>query len=497
MAPGFALGFGFGRAHRTAGGVALLGGGESSPIVLPTAPTVRYHPGFSMITVGGDGRVLSASDLMALAGATATAGNGPLQLTDALGRKYWRFSSAQWMTVANTLASQSSQSIAIFAVGRFFGLSPGGIYSLGVNGVNAGNTGGAMARIFGDGQGTAAVPYAATRTAGVSARAPLLVGCQMQVIGCVGRSTGNGNARVYVNKNGVSSGGAPTSAGLIDGGEIGRYSSTPANSYLSADIYEIVIYKGTLTDGQADAIAASLSDGYGIPALTHSVAIGGDSIGQGQGTAAVANIYGMLTEPGGTAALPMTTRVLCEAIPGSGFTKAAHLNPTTRRDTAGSVFDAALQLSGDVPELLIQIGRNDWSNTPGSEAASADSTYASLVAYLNTASTGVLQRGWRVVYGVNIVAQGLQVGNDAYRTRIRAAQFLTDCLAGSGDAYDGRLVRADLAAITVGGATLFNNGLDWQSATYFQDGTHPTTLGNQMMLTGGDTPANGYRSKML
>lgn len=75
--------------------------------------------------------------------------------------------------------------------------------------------------------------------------------------------------------------------------------------------------------------------------------------------------------------------------------------------------------------------------------------------------------------------------------------FLNDCLAGSGQAYDGALMVLHLYDVTVGGSTVFKTAADAANSGagfYDNDQTHLRLAGEQLMVSGGDAPADGYCS---
>jgi hypothetical protein len=466
--------------------------------ILPSTPSVRFHPQYSNVTLGGDGRVLSISDLMGLANATAGAGQGPTLGIDAYGRKYLDFNPIPegtgtfWLTIATALASLSSRSTTVFAVGRFFSHPVGSILSMGINGSSPPSMGGSLAQITGLGNGNQNRPYIAGQTAGSSSTR---IGTQLQVVGWSGRSLAQGGVRVFLNRNARSpTTPAELAAFTTNGAEIGRDANSPAGSYLNAHIYELIIYQGFDPDNATvDAIATALADGRAIPNLTHDVVVEGDSISAGVNDRGISR---WLSEPGMSYAVPATTRVNMSARSGSGFTKTTTQDPTYRRDLAGGSLAAQFFLSGDVPELTIQIGRNDITSD-----ATADAAYNELVAYLYTTTTGVLQRGFKVVVGANI-AEGSTLGITSsvlrLRNKILASQFLTDVHANTGQTYEGKVKIANLAAITSGvKGTVFSDLTDTTDTDIYQaDGLHPTIVGELLEVSGGDTPQYGYRSNL-
>ena len=91
-----------------------------------------------------------------------------------------------------------------------------------------------------------------------------------------------------------------------------------------------------------------------------------------------------------------------------------------------------------------------------------------------------------------IVAASPSVSILQQRVGIRAASYLTDCLAGAGQTYDGKLRRLELALVSMGGFKPFDQPGDLPSFYYGSDSTHPTQLGVQLYASGGDTPGKGW-----
>jgi len=464
---------------------------------LPSTPTVRYRPDYSGVTVGGDGRVLSITDLMGLANAAGSAGNGPKVGVDPYGRKYLDFNfdpngaGQHWLVIPTTLADVWSQSTTVFAVGRFFSQQSGVVFSIGQNGNSPPAMSSPLAQCTGPGLGLQQRPYVGANTSGSQSTK---IGTQLCVLGFGARQTANGGFRVAMNRQCRSPGTAVALASATgQGAEIGRNAYAPSGTFLNAHIYELVIFTHFNPDNATfDAIATALADAWEIPEVTHDVVVEGDSISAGVDDRGIAR---WLSEP--VTGLPATTRVVMSARSGSGFTKSTTQSPTYRRDLSGSCLDLALyQIPGDTPQLTIQIGRNDITND-----ATADTAYNNLVAYLNTTTNGVLQRGFKVVVGANI-AEGSTLGitNSVLRLRnkILAPQFLVDCNAGPGQTYDGKLRVANLSAIVAGAkGTVFYDLTDTTDSEIYQpDGLHPWEIGEQYEVYGGDTPWYGYKANL-
>ena len=87
----------------------------------------------------------------------------------------------------------------------------------------------------------------------------VIVGRQLQVIGVCSRSTANGDQRFYINNKVATF--LQTSTGVTTtGAEIGRYCFSPGTvgGWGMFDLYDIAIYPGTLSNAEADSIAAAM-----------------------------------------------------------------------------------------------------------------------------------------------------------------------------------------------------------------------------------------------
>lgn len=468
-----------------------LVGGPTALVNLPTTPAARWHAEYS--TVGTNaGAVTSASDLQGLATASeGAAGIGPLALTDGLGRKFWRFNGAQFLNIAGSLVADQ-RALAVFVVARQHRASTGSFFGIG-NAAQATtvNSGGAALNTSVSGN---LPPY--LRGSAISAssdavnKARIIAGSQLQVLGVVSRTTANGGQRLYLNNDAASVAQTGASFTRVAGAEIGRYPFSPgaSGSWLLADIYEVCVFTGTLTNAQADAIASALVAGWNIPAITNQVVFDGDSITQGVGTVTTGNQVSMrASEPGAAYALPASWRVVNLGVSGN---RVADL--VTRRDATNTMYDNLLSGRNVV---ACQVGRNDLPTNTGLQV------YNLILPLLNTAPTGYLQRGWEVVQAVNIgVSSSLAAENTNLRALLRAAQFRTDTQTGPGQAFDGRLRIADLPLITSGaGGTIFDTVADATDTIWYQgDSTHPTDAGTQAMVSGGDlaTAANGWSARI-
>jgi hypothetical protein len=469
------------------------------------AAAAHYHIPTAMIT-SASGRMTSIQDRMGLANASeGSAGVGPLDRLDSQGLRVATFRGAEWMSIADTLV-WDTRAHTVFMVMRLPWANP--------------NTG-ATARCFvsqgrnantppNTGYGPLGIDTVANRAPFVTANNRLtyqaanhqdmVVGAQIQVIGANSRPTANGGQRVYLNDKTADITQSAVSVTGITGGEIGRYAFSPGSSgnWAMFDLYELIIIKGVLTNAQSDAVAAAIAANWAVVPITDQVLIDGDSLSRGiQVTPANAkSIWGpdslgqRLTDRGSPFCLPRSTRVVNIAIGGN---KMANL--VTKRDAANSMYGELLPGKNI---LAVQIGTNDVN----SDGKSAAQVYADMLAYLNTASTGVLQRGWTVVHGLNI-ARSDNVPSSAIleelRGLYRAPQYLTDTGTGSGGPFAGKLSLMSTPDIDIGGGVKpFQTAADvTANPDMFQgDRLHQSAAAVTFWASGGDTPSNGYHAAL-
>lgn len=482
------------------------GGGSPAPTPTPTPVAGAARPDFAALGLTPaflfhpdteTGTSLSGAEVTAVAGmagspALQRGATGPLQRTDAFGRKLWTFRGSDYLEALPASFTSTPRAFTILMVGRahssgqvinFFG------HSKLNDGVTVDTIFGAMLSTYGT-QGSPNYLRStglSSYSAGATALANMVIGQQMQVFGAAGRTTANGGTRYLMNGVGVNHT-QPQNANLdMKGFRIGGYekSNGTTNQF---DLYCAVAFKGELTDAQVNAVMAYLTGHYAIPAVTRQLIMEGDSITYGINT--TYERTGMqICGPGGF--LPDDVRVLDIAVSGSQVVTFTN-NLTTRRDTATAPWHGCLLPGGPANNVLyVQIGNNDFAIGAGNKSAAA--VYPDFIAYLNTPTAGVLQRGFSVAYGVNIgsnIEPYLRQRLLDWRALIRGAQFDSDIGAAAGGPFAGRLTRIELPSITVSGAQPFESPPTGASA-YFQDGTHPTAAGNLLMVGGGDTPQHG------
>lgn len=465
------------------------GGGSSGPVLatLPVTPTSRWHPYFSTV-VTSSGKVTSATDLQGLATATeGAAGAGPVEMTDGLGRKFWRFEGAAYMNVAAALTAAVNRDTSVFFVGRIHrAFSFNDIFSFGnVAGGTAANTGNSqLAAVVASNGAPYARVHGSAGSSDATNRQWMVTGSQMQVIGSSSRITAQGGSSLWVNTKRAAVAQGSVGALSLVGGEIGRYAFTPGTSgnWGRFDLYEMVVYNTAVSNANGDLISAALMSAHGIVDFANTLILEGDSITQGTGLVTSGlNAAMIMTEPG-AGLIPANWRVVNMGVSGNQVS-----NLVAKRDDANG-WPLAF-LSGGQNVIAFEIGRNDM----GAGGLTGAQHYANVVPYLNTTTTGVLQRGWTVRHMVNIATAAPQTENLNFRALIRLPQYLTDTLTQSGGAFDGKLTLVSTDLIEDGGAgTIFNEGSDAANTTYYAgDATHPTILGAQKRVNGGTTPAYG------
>lgn len=472
--------------RRSSGAASIPGSALTVP---PTAPYNQWHSAYGVTAAGSPSRVTAVVDQKGVAnlseGLDATSLGGPEVVTDGLGRPVWEFSGDAYLNVANTFSAtqQSFGVVAVIQYPRTLGGYP--FFSFGnvTNGTPC-NTGAANL-----GFGT---PEAFVRGSTISASSAasnkhmIIAGAQVQVVAMFSQA---GKQRLYVN-NEVCEVAVTVLNATGTGAEIGRYSNSPGTktganyndgSWFQGSVYEIMTFKGALSDAAMDAIVAATVTNWGITAVTSQVVMDGDSITQG---ATVKPNYvpsALLCKPGVSGTVPAYVRVLNK---GTNGDKVPQL--VAKRDASNSIYGLT-KLSGK-NIILFEIGRNDMA---GGTPDSAATCYSNIVAYLHTTTTGVLERGWEVIAGVNIATSNgaIQGRIDSLRVLMRdIATFRTDTTATS-----ATLTLADFPLITLSAVTLFNTTGDAGSGTYYSGGggTHLTAAGNYYKVYGGDDASKG------
>ena len=463
--------------------LARGGAGGASAVPLPVVPSARWHAGASTVTLSG-GRVVAASDLAGLADAAeGTAGAGPLALTDAAGRKFWRFKGAEFLDIPPAL-SGASRDFALFLVCRVHVGGYMDLFSLGSN--KAGTAGGAGNLVLDQSpSGRAPVLRAVGRAATVDTGAwgHMIAGSQLQVIGVNCRTTAAGGTVLLLDGRKTASLGQSSVAGGFTGAEMGRDSRAPGvagvdGDWAKIDLYEAVAFSAALADVDADAVQAALMAGWGISSRDDQLVIEGDSISSWSSEGDFGeNLSMLLTEPGTALA---GWRVYTVAGPGDTLA-----GLVARRDQANGW--AAAVLPGE-NHLFFEIGRNDLGASMPAASYRGD-----LVDYLSASGSGVLDRGWRVRQAANIATSAVAVESEivALRALLRDPSYLTDTGTGTGQGHEGWLSLVETDLVTGGGQARFADGADAADTDWYYDGTHLTPAAQHLRASGGDDPAKG------
>lgn len=468
-------------------------GGPTAPTLatLPITASARWHPDFSTVTLDGD-RVTAATDIAGLADLTADLATAPREMTDGLGRKFWRFDGAQFLTVANTL-TLSSRDMAVFFVGRFHRVTiKSAVFSLGSQaGGNASNTNGA---VLGARRNAGGVPMLQSASKPSITNYPdpakMVAGSQMQVAGMAGRIHNDGGTGVWLNETRQTTS-QPLDRPGITGAEIGRYGFSPGASgkWGVFDLYEMVVCDYALTDTEGDSLSAALMAAYNIVPITNQLVLEGDSIMQGTSDVTPALSAAMILTDPGAGHIGPDWRVINLATSGNEMP-----DLVTRRDDALGWPVVALPGQN---VLAFEMGRNDMAPSFGSTPTVL---YDDVVDYLSdpfgATNSSVLAQGWDVRVMANIASSPpFEADIIAYRAILRDPDFATDLGTQAGGLYAGQMQVIDTDLITVGGDPIFATPSDALDVTYYAgDSTHPTIAGAVARMTGGDDPTKGVAS---
>lgn len=448
---------------------------------------------------------------------------GPVQMSDALGRKFWRFSPAQYMLVTNALAGLNHRQLCVFAVWRAHKVMRGeqiplistrySSYTDDTSNTNRSN-GYVCAWNSSAGAGQSSVGRLFNGTVdaftAASNAGKMIPGAQLHVVGSNSRSTANGGGRFYINNDAAdvaqSSLTGTGDIGAIIGGKATGTNGVTA-TYTGFDLYELAVWKGTITNAQSDAMAAAMVSNWSIPAIDSQLILLGDSLTECIDTASTTvipadNMAVTLSAPGAEL-VPTNYRVINAAVGGSAVLTEAYggVSLVAQRDDANGPLIYSYPGGPSKNIITINDGINDMRSSNANLSAAAH--YANFVALLNTASTGYLQRGFSVVAVTPTAISGDSTGQSrilAFRdllvnasTDAIVSQFLTDVQANTGQAFDGLVSVLPLCKVQHGGGTVFLDAADASDTTYYSgDGTHLTTLGYQLEATGGTTPQYGY-----
>lgn len=458
------------RLYRAAPGA---GGGAPAGPVLATIPAtglaVRIHPEFITPAVSG-GRLVSATDLTGVHGlAEAAAGTGPKVMTHGAGAgryaglKVWRFDVensgepdivTEGLRISEatftTAAASYNRNMTYWFVVRIHRMS-GGTSAL----WNFTVAGGAL-RTNGP---NVAIAATANMVRGTSAQATdgrLCAGAQLQVIGINSSATGQ---RIFINGTwqDIAAAGAQTA---------GYAGAIIAAGTCGMDLHEAVIY--TTSQSVPDAIATrdALMAAHNIVDYDTSLAGIGDSITAGfksvnSGVGAAMR----MAEVG-----PPNWRFLNYGASGN------QCADIVARATANMAsYHASLRNI-----MSMQIGYNDFAG--GGRTAAAVYNGGGVGTNNHVELTKIwLAAGYYALHTINIACAGAGpfAKIDAIRAMHRDPAFLTDTLAGVGQAYDGKLRVMDTALIQDAGAVRYDTQANAGDATYYDptDGIHTSIYG--------------------
>lgn len=246
----------------------------SAATAFAAVPAVHFHPHQQAGEVTRAGRVVTACpDLRGFAALSAGAGTGGVEMTDALGRTFWRYEGAQFSRIAAAFAS-SPQNVAAVFVGRSHQRA-GTIVSLGLNGGTAPTTATGLINTYTAGSRPSLNRPLGKLFAGTEPNiAHMAIGAQLQVI-AVRSVAGAGGLTTWVNTRRESTAATAYTAAFA-GAELGRF-ATGANGYGFFDLYEIALWNAAPTLAQMDAAAAAAVANYAIAPVTDTLVLEGDS----------------------------------------------------------------------------------------------------------------------------------------------------------------------------------------------------------------------------
>lgn len=456
--------------------------------------------------------------------ASALQAIGPVQMTDASGRKFWRFAGAGALLIANTLNTLNMRQMMVFAVWRCAKVTRGTdwpLLSLRYSAYTDDTTNTAQTNgyILRGNAATSSSEVARLKSGTVDSFTAtnggrFIPGAQMHVVGFNSRTTANGGGRFYINQDAgdvaQTSLTATNGTGMIIGGKATTSNAVTGTTDNCFDLYELAIWKGTYTNAQSDAAAAAMQTNWGIQNITGQIILLGDSVTECIDTSTTVvvpqdGIAHTIAAPG-AGYIPANFRVINAAIAGSGISSpTTGVSLTTQRDDVAGplIYTYAGGAANNI--ITCNIGINDMRSSNASNVTAAVH-YANFVALLNTTTTGYLQRGFKVVAVTPPAISGDATGQSrivSFRglmidatTDVIVSQFLTDTLSNTGQTYDGLVSVLPISKITYASSgTIFLDASDAGDTTYYSgDGTHHQALGYQLQATGGNTPQYGYGS---
>lgn len=386
-------------------------GGTGTYTVLSQSTAV---PAGTTFTGTAANTVATLADRRGNANLSSPDGNAPLLLTDALGRKFLRFTyfdttgqRGAWLQALGALLGLDTYNQTWFAVCRIHRPGDGALVSIGNRGVTTATNSAGQLGYSGGNTNAPLGPFPAGLSYYVSNGSPanknrLLLGTQLQVVGTsiatadgIGGAGTSGTMRYYVNEQVAALAVGAQRYRNINGIEVGRRANGTGSvqHYAHVDIYELVGWTaGQFTSSTyaaaSDAIAAALLANWSIPTITDNVVLAGDSRTE-QNSISSNSMAMMLTEPGSPLALAGGTRVINYGVSGKGAqTLWGSISSPNSALASGNM------LGGGKDRIAIFYGVNDISassgwpttNTAANTPARANEVYSSNLDAVFTAS---------------------------------------------------------------------------------------------------------------
>ena len=478
------------------------GGGAAAPgataTSFTTAPQTQFHPHSQAGAVTKNGSVITACpDIKGLAALSAGGTTGPVEMTDALGRKFWRFEAAAFAQIAATFAA-NTRGVSAILTGRIH-RSAGAMLSCGLNGASPPATSTGLIHTYTTGGAPYVLrPLGILSTGDAANRKFMACGHQLQVLAVRAGTTAGGGQRCYVNTDKAAVAEASLGAAFT-GMELGRYAAS-GGSAGSFDLYELALFTSGLAASAMDTAVAEAVANWQIPQLTATLLLEGDSrVHQPLANTGIptGRILGMLLTDPGAGYVPGNYRVLTMAASGNMIA-----DMTTRKNAASpGAYAADMQLTGE-RHVAYVMGTNDGqgsgdANYPGTTANTVQRGDAIVAAdkamIYDGTGAGLLEKGWTVTRVIEPQqASNSNVSTAQMRLRHREAAFLTDTLAGAGQTYDGKLRRLELPLLSIGGFKPFDLDTTVAGNAYYNDTQHPNAAGAVLWASGGDTPQYGW-----
>ena len=442
---------------------------------LGLTPDFAYHPNTAAVTKDGSNQLTGVTGTVGASPDLAPSAAGPLEIAASSGVKAWRFRGTGYLDLPKSFTS-SPKALTVFMVQRTHKAAGVGYigHRYAADGTTPLNTAGPfLGTSWGGGSDIArlrSAPRAGTSFGDFCV--------SHQNLCLVGAASNAARMRLIRDDKVEDFAAYPYTDGAMQGLRLGGYLFANGNTN-TFDLYYAVGFKGALTDAQVAAIQSLLIDWAGIETFTQNVVLEGDSITYGSGLP-VGESMGMFIAEPGRGLLPANVRVLDAGIGGNQIADLVN-----RRDGAHGWPVIALPGGAANNRLYGQIGRNDMS-TGGKTGAQI---YASIVSYLNTASTGLTARGWSAYWAVNIATSSALLTPLTDLRALLRSSLLADTAASG---------LIELPLITSGASgTIFDTPADASDIAWYQgDVTHPSLAGMQAMVTGADTPQFGYGARL-